>query len=87
MSRRFMVYYWIQQGEKGHSLCECMSAESKDDATHIVQRRLEMPSFAFDSEGEGRVIIRTAHVQYVEIEEGGCDTEEPLSREPDFFTS
>lgn len=85
MSRRFMVYYWIQQGDKGHSLCECMTAESQDDATRMVQRRLEMPTFAFDAERQGRVIVRTAHVQYVEIEEGGCEIEEPASNEPDFL--
>ncbi|MDX1933757.1 MAG: hypothetical protein SFU56_14255 [Capsulimonadales bacterium] len=67
---RYMVYYWMQQGDKGASLCEYLNAESLDEATSQIQRRLDLPTFAFDSEGRGRVIVRTAHIQYVEIEVG-----------------
>jgi hypothetical protein len=65
-----MIYYWMQQGDKGISLCEYLNAESLDEATSQIQRRMDLPSFAFDSQGRGRVIVRTSHVQYVEIEAG-----------------
>ena len=65
-----MVYYWMQQGDKGVSLCEYLNAESLDEATSQIQRRLDLPSFAFDSEGRGRVVLRTSHIQFVEIEAG-----------------
>jgi hypothetical protein len=45
-----------------------MAAESLDEATTLVQRRMEFPSFAFDSDRQARIILRTAHIQYIEIE-------------------
>ena len=68
--QKFLVYYWMEQGGKGISLCECMNAETLDEATAQIQGRLDLPSFVFDSEGRGRVIVRTAHIQFVEIEQG-----------------
>ena len=70
MKQKFMVYYWLHRGDKGVSICEQMTAESLDQATTFVQRRMEFPSFAFDSEREGRVILRTEHIQFIEIEAG-----------------
>ncbi|MEI6431551.1 MAG: hypothetical protein WCP07_05180 [bacterium] len=70
MKQKFMVYYWLHRGDKGVSICEKMTAESLDEATKFVQRRMEFPSFAFDSEREGRVILRTEHIQFIEIEVG-----------------
>ena len=70
MKQTFMVYYWVQQGDRRRSICERMTAESLDEATTIVQRRMEFPSFAFDTDQLARVILRTAHIQYIEIEAG-----------------
>jgi len=41
-----------------------------DEATTFVTEQMTKPVFAFDSESHGRVIIATAHVQYVELEIG-----------------
>jgi hypothetical protein len=68
MKQTFMVYYWVQQGDRRRSICEQMAAESLDEATTMVQRRMEFPSFAFDSDRQARIILRTAHIQYIEIE-------------------
>lgn len=69
----YHAYYWFNP-TSGHSrsICEPLGAESLDDASRLVQERLTTPSFVFDSPKEGRVIIISAHVQYVEIEEEGC---------------
>jgi hypothetical protein len=68
MKQTFVVYYWVQQGDRRRSICEKMTAESLDEATTMVQRRMEFPSFAFDSDRQARTILRTAHIQYIEIE-------------------
>lgn len=65
----YMIYYWVQQGEKGHSLPEEIQAESLDKATEYAQENLTKVSFTFESKKQGRVIVRTAAVQYIEIEE------------------
>jgi hypothetical protein len=70
MKQTFMVYYWVQQGDRRRSICERMTAESLDEATTMLQRRMEFPSFAFDTDQQARVILRTAHIQYVEIAAG-----------------
>ena len=70
MKQTFMVYYWVQQGDRRRSICEKMAAESLDEATTMVQHRMEFPSFAFDSDRQARIILRTAHIQYIEIEAG-----------------
>ena len=68
----YMVYYWVQHGDKAHSICECINAENLDHATTLTQERLLKPSFSCDSIGKGRVIVVTQHIQYVEIEDGEC---------------
>jgi hypothetical protein len=68
MAQTFLVYYWMGQGEKGHSICEMVTAESVDDATQIVHSRLKQPFFVIDSQSRGRCIIQTANIQYIEIE-------------------
>jgi hypothetical protein len=68
----FMIYYWIQHGDKSHSVCECINADNLEHATTVVQEQLLKPSISFDSIGKGRVILQTPHIQYVEIEDGEC---------------
>jgi hypothetical protein len=67
----YKVYYWMQQGERGRAVCESVTADSMDDATAHAQANLERKSFAFESDQDGRVIVVSAHVQYVEVEDAG----------------
>jgi hypothetical protein len=79
MAQTFLVYYWMSQGEKGHSICELVSAESMEDATQIVHSRLKQPFFVIDSQSRGRCIIQTANIQYIEIEmDAHCSAEDML---------
>lgn len=72
----YMVYYWLQHGDKGHSISECLAADSVEQALVQVQDRMQRPSFSFHSASQGHVILMTQHVQYVEIEEDGSACEE-----------
>jgi hypothetical protein len=73
MAQTFLVYYWMSQGEKGHSICELVSAESMEDATQ------KQPFFVIDSQSRGRCIIQTANIQYIEIEmDAHCSAEDML---------
>jgi len=78
----FHAYYWFNP-TTGHSksICEPLVAETMDDASRLVQERLQSPSFFFDSAKEGRVIVVSAHIQYAEIEEEGCGDERSLPAE------
>jgi len=71
---KFTVYYWVQRGDKGVCVGETTEADNLDAATRYAQERLLKPSFFFDSVDHGRVIVVSANVQYVEIEEGGAKT-------------
>ncbi len=68
---QFLVYYWLRQGDKAHSLCEHVQADSLDHATHLVGERLLQKVISFDSDGRGRVVVHTDHIQFAEIEKGG----------------
>ncbi len=73
----YKVYYWVQQGDRGRAVCQSVSAESIDDATRQAQQNLTQHSFVFDSDQDGRVIVVSAHVQFVEVEDthaGAGDT-------------
>ena len=73
----FLAYYWMKQGERGHHmLCETLTAASYEDALHQVEGHLKRQFFTFQSENQGRVLIVSSHVQYVEIE--GQDNNLPL---------
>lgn len=65
----FKVYYWVQQGERGRSVCESVTADTLDEATQHAQENLKLHSFSFDSDQDGRVIVVSSHVQFVEIED------------------
>lgn len=67
----YLAYYWMKQGDRGHGmLCETLTADSFDVALELVEQRLERRSFSFESDNKGRVLVISAHVQYVEIEAG-----------------
>jgi len=64
----YLAYYWMKQGERGHMLCENLAAASYDDAINQVEGRLKRQFFTFVSENKGRVVVVSAHVQFVEVE-------------------
>lgn len=49
-------------------LCESLAAASYEDAINQIEGRLKRPFFNFISDNKGRVLVVSAHVQYVEIE-------------------
>ena len=64
----FVVYYWFARGEKGHAVCQKMNAASVEEVAVRVQENLAKPSFAFESETEGHMVLQTANILYCEIE-------------------
>jgi hypothetical protein len=73
----FLAYYWTQRSErsKGHGpLCERLSADTFEEALSLVEQRLDKRHFSFHSENRGRVLVVSAHVQYVELEAGDSET-------------
>ncbi|WP_309713998.1 hypothetical protein [Armatimonas sp.] len=74
--QNYLAYYWMKQGERGSNLCETLSASSYEDALHQVEGRLTRQFFSFISENKGRVLVISAHVQFVEVE--GIDNDLPF---------
>lgn len=75
MQQTFLAYYWMRQGDRGHSsLCERITASSYEDAVARVEERLQRRTFTFDSENHGRVLVVSEHVQYVELEAVGPES-------------
>ena len=73
----FLAYYWMRQGDRDHGmLCERLMAASLDDALAQVEARLGHRTFTFVSDTRGRVLVVSAHVQYVEIEPADPDLSE-----------
>lgn len=71
----FMVFYWLEQGDKRHALSERLCANSRDEVVEMVMEKLNKRYFHFNSDTEGYVIVQSEHVRYVEIENGnggGC---------------
>lgn len=66
--QNYLAYYWMKQGDRGSNLCETLTATSYDDAIRQVESRLTRQFFSFISENKGRVVIASAHVQFVELE-------------------
>jgi hypothetical protein len=64
----YLVYYWVNQTDRHHPICEYLYAETIEDAEKKVEERLDMRIFSLESESHGRIIVVSAHVQYVEIE-------------------
>ena len=79
--QNYLAYYWMKQGERGHNLCETLTAASYQDALHQVEGRLKRQFFTFISENKGRVLVVSAHVQFVELE--GIDNNLPFDN-PEF---
>ena len=74
--QNYLAYYWMKQGERGSNLCETLAASSYEDALHQVESRLTRQFFSFISENKGRVLVISAHVQFVEVE--GIDNDFPF---------
>jgi hypothetical protein len=74
--QNYLAYYWMKQGDRGSNLCETLTASSYDDALHQVENRLTRQFFSFISENKGRVLVISAHVQFVEVE--GIDNDLPF---------
>lgn len=75
----FVIFYWLDQGDKRHALSERLCARDKGEAVEMVMEKLNKRFFDFDSETEGHVVVQSAHVRYVEIELGsgsGCGPNE-----------
>lgn len=72
----FLAYYWMKQSDRPHGmLCERLDAVDYDDALAQVNRHLDLPRFTFISENMGRVLVVSAHVQYVELEHSDSEAE------------
>jgi hypothetical protein len=66
----FTVRYWFGgdgDGQPVSYVSEGLMAPSMDDATHLVQERMNLPLFAIDSDGHGRVVINSANVRFCSI--------------------
>jgi hypothetical protein len=64
----FLVYYWVSLTDKSRPISEYLYADSIEAVEKIVSERLDQKRFTTESESHGRVIVMTAHVEYVEIE-------------------
>ena len=64
----YLVYYWVNQTDRNHPISEYLYAESLEAAEKRVEERLDKRIFALESESHGRIMVVSAHVQYVEIE-------------------
>lgn len=81
--QHFLAYYWMKQSDRPNGmLCERLHAASYEDALAQVERHLDQPRFTFVSENMGRVLVVSAHVQYVELEHSDTD----LSGLPEGFS-
>lgn len=72
----FLAYYWMKQSDRAQGmLCERLDATDYEDALAQVNRRLDQTRFTFVSENMGRVLVVSAHVQYVELENNDSESE------------
>jgi hypothetical protein len=64
----YLVYYWVNQTDRNHPICEYLYAENIEGAEQQIEERLDRRIFTLESESHGLIMVVSAHVQYVEIE-------------------